>query len=87
MLKRKLLLMMIAAWMMTACASGAQPTPEPNLLAPASLTTACPAALPQPVSGQRSELVKNHAAVARIYHKCRQLFLGLIGWTEVVADD
>lgn len=84
---KKLLPLMIAAWMLTACASGAQPTQEPNLLAPASLTAACPAQLPQPASGKPADLLANHTVAARIYHNCRKWFLGLIGWTEVTADD
>jgi hypothetical protein len=60
--------------------------PGPNLLAPASLTAQCPEQLPQPASGKKADLLANHTVAARIYHNCRKVFLGLIGWTEVSDD-
>lgn len=75
--------LLIAAWMLTACAHGPPPTPTPSpkLTAPASLTTDCPD-LPAPGSGKTTDLLSNHVQVAKQYHKCRERLRGLVEWMK-----
>lgn len=85
-MNKAILPLLVAALMLTGCASGAPPMPAPNLTTPASLTQACPKELPQPASGKEPDLLANHTMAARIYHKCRKTFLGLVKWKEVTDD-
>lgn len=57
-----------ATLILSSCASGARPTPEPvNLqIAPAQLQA--PRALPQPDRADDSALLANHVAVTQAYH-------------------
>ena len=84
--KQTLLPLAVAVLTMTACASGAQPTPQVKLLPPASLTAQCPAALPQPASGKTLDLLANHVQVAKLYWLCRERHLGLANWLESSND-
>lgn len=82
---KHILLLLIAASMLTACASGVKPMPTPMpqlILRPAAtLTQACPD-LPQPKSGKTQDLLANHVQVAKQYHKCQQNHQGLVDWLE-----
>lgn len=65
---------LLAAWMLTACAAGVQPMPDPGLSQPVKVpppanTTTVPQALPQPRSGSLKDLEANHREVARLYHQ------------------
>ena len=78
---RTILLLIIAALTMTACASGSQPTREPTLIPPQYEMQACQE-LPPPQSGAMTDLLTNHIAVAKAYHQCRDRHQGLINWLE-----
>ncbi len=72
------LLLLLSAWMLTACASGVPPTaaswrPPPP---PAQDLQPCPE-LPEPASGRAGDLLANHVAVARLYQACRTRQQGL----------
>jgi hypothetical protein len=72
---------MIAALMLTACASGAPPMQIPTLDPQASDLALCPA-LPMPQSGAMTDLLDNHIAVAKAYHQCKDRHQGLVEWLE-----
>jgi uncharacterized lipoprotein YmbA len=78
---RTILLPLIAALMLTACASGTQPTQMPSLLPPGSEMQQCEA-LPLLQSGRMQDLLANHIAVAQAYHQCRDRHQGLVQWLE-----
>lgn len=86
-MRKHILLLLIAASTLTACASGARPTatPPPKLTVPASLTADC-ADLPQPTSGKTQDLLDNHVQVARIFHLCREQLRSLAQWLETTGD-
>lgn len=70
---KRILILLAATLMATACAHGVKQTPAPfsqvpNLDIPADLLTGQVQALPQPANGSRSELLTNHVEVARRYH-------------------
>lgn len=78
---RTILLPLIAALTLTACASGTQPMQTPTLSPPESEMQQCEA-LPPPQSGMMQDLLANHIAVAKAYHQCRDRHLGLVQWLE-----
>ncbi len=82
----KLILPLCAASMLTACASGTQPTRAPTLLPPESEMQLCPA-LPPATSGTMTDLITNHIAVAKAYHQCRDRHQGLVEWLETTGRD
>ena len=64
------LLTLIAASMLTACASGTPPTPAQPRPCPANLTTPCPA--PPPArSGSLADLLDNHIEAMELAAQCR----------------
>ena len=66
----KPLLILIAALMLTACASGTPPTPAQPRPCSASLTTPCP--VPPPArSGRLADLLSNHIESMELYAQCR----------------
>lgn len=79
------LLLLTAALTLSACASGAPPTPtpipKPALKPAAKLTQKCPE-LPQPKTGLTQDLLVNHVQVAKLYHKCQENHEGLVDWME-----
>lgn len=85
-MKKPILLLLIAASMLTGCASGEMPMPTVKLLPPASLLAQCPATLPQPESPRLPDLLRNHVQSAEIYHLCRESHNGLVEWLEVTSD-
>lgn len=78
---KRILWLLTATLTLTACASGSQPTTTPRLTPPQSAMQACPALLP-PMSGQMTDLLANHLAVAQAYHQCRDRHWGLIQWID-----
>lgn len=86
-MRKHILLLLIAASTLTACASGARliATPPPKLFPPASLTANCPD-LPQPSSGKTQDLLSNHVQVTEIYHLCREQLRALVEWLETTSD-
>jgi len=77
-MRKNILLTLIAALAMTACAHGPTQTPTPMLNRPA--TQELPEKLPPPQSGATQDLLANHVLVAKAYHQCRDLYLGLTNW-------
>ena len=78
---KTILLLMTAALMLTACASGAPPMQIPTLYPPASEMQRCPV-LPMPQSSAMTDLLTNHIAVTRAYHQCKDRHQGLVDWLE-----
>jgi len=73
---RRIPTLLIAVLTLTACAHGAKriqevTPPVPDLVIPPTHLELCPETLPQPDNGSRSELLRNHIEVARMYHECR----------------
>lgn len=85
-MRRPPLIPLIAAFLLTACASGGPPTPAPELTPPASLTTLPPESLPQPESAHIQDLLENHIEVARLYHRTREQLRGLVEWLEQTSE-
>lgn len=79
MLKR-ILPLLIAVSMMTACASGVPPTTAPRLIPSAYLTELPPEKLPDPKSGHLDDLKDNHIETAGMYHRARERYKGLVDW-------
>lgn len=79
---KSILIPLIAASMLAACASGPQPMLAPRLLPPASLTQLPSEELPPPTSGRLPDLLANHVETARLYHQLRERFTGLVQWLE-----
>ena len=79
-------LLLIAASMLTACASGAPPMPIPKLHPPAAEMQDC-SPLEQPASGRMQDLLANHVATAREYHLCRANHQGLVDWLKATGND
>ena len=74
----KLILMSsLVASMLMGCDSGTPPMPV-NYPIPANLTADCPM-LPQAASGVLPELLRNHVAVAGLYHDCADRHKSLAG--------
>lgn len=78
-MRKTILPLLIAAWMMTGCASGTPPTLAPILLPPQNLMQPCPR-LTTPASGAMTDLLTNHLMTARAYHQCRDRLQGLVDW-------
>lgn len=68
---RTLLILSVAS-MLTACASGTQPTPAISWTAPANTMRECPD-LPQAEDGRLATLFRNHKEVADLYYECLDL--------------
>lgn len=64
--------MLIAALMLTGCATGTQPTQAIPWTAPANVMRECPD-LPLAQDGSLATLLRNHVEVAQIYHDCQSL--------------
>lgn len=79
---KRILPLLIAILMISACASGPPPTREPKLLPPASLTELPAQQLPPPQSPSLDDLLQNHIETARLYHRLRQQIKGLVEWLE-----
>lgn len=81
--KRILLLTMMvtAALILTACASGVPRTTALTLKPPEADKAECPP-LPQPTSGSLADLLANHVTVAKAYHQCRDRHKALTDWME-----
>lgn len=79
---RLCLLPLIAALILTACASGAPPIEAPRLLPPASLMVLPPEELPQPASSNLLDLTENHIETSGMYHRLREQLKGLVEWLE-----
>ncbi len=77
----RILTLMIACLMVSACAHGVKRMPvelmKPDLTIPPAQLAQCPE-LPQPASGKRSDLLRNHVEVARMYHECRADHMALV---------
>ena len=80
------LLLLLSAWMLTACASGVPPTQGPILTPPEEDMATCPA-LAQPASGKLTDLLTDHIATAEAYHQCRDRHRGLIEWLQATGKD
>lgn len=66
------LLILSAALMLTACATGTQPTPALSWTAPANVMRDCPD-LPLAKAGNLAVLIRNHKEVATLYYECQDL--------------
>ena len=75
-MSRSMLICAIAAWMLTGCACGTQPTPALYTPIPANLR-APPEELPPAPSGKLPDLWENHEAVTQIYHDLADRYLRL----------
>ena len=88
--KTKTLMLLSAALVLSACASGKRPMPEVIMAqavpAPVSLTVK-PAPLPQPQSGQLPELEANHREVAKAYHQLANRYCQLLAFLQERACD
>lgn len=80
---RSTIVMILAALMLTACASGLPPMPAPSLprLPPPNLMLHCPE-LAQPASGGLVALLANHIDVAQEYQICRERQRALAEWAR-----
>jgi len=67
---KRFLTSMIAALMLTACASGMQPIPVQSRPCAANLTTDCPVP-PKAASGHLADLLQNHIEAMELYTQCR----------------
>ena len=79
---RQLLTAALACCLLSACASGRQPTavqPQITVPPPSSLLAA-PQTLPQPANGQLPTLERNHLETARLYHQLAARHCGLLQW-------
>lgn len=83
---RNKILLLSAALILTACASGVMRTPAPILTPPEEDMRPCPP-LPLPTSPQINDLLTNHIEVAKAYHRCRDRHQGLIDWMEATSTD
>ncbi|MDF9428258.1 hypothetical protein EM868_00375 [Cupriavidus gilardii] len=76
----------ILSCLLTACAAGAPPTPDPLRVPPPPNLTAQPDPLPQPASGKPKDLEANHRDVARAYFRLAGRFCGLLAFYQVMPD-
>lgn len=83
---RRILLPLLAALTISACAGGTMPTEGPLLIPPAHLTALPPETLPQPASGHLDDLEANHIETAGIYHRARERYKALVEWLERTSD-
>lgn len=72
--------LLIAALMLSACASGGMPIAAPEFQVPASLANSGPETLPDPSSNQPDALLQNHVESAGEYHRLRERHQGLLQW-------
>lgn len=86
MLKKTLLLALMCALLtLTACASGTPPIlGHLTVTAPASVMQACPPPPGPLLTGNRPELVSNHAAAMKSYHQCAELNRAKAEWINKV---
>jgi len=63
-------MILLAALMLTACASGMPPTRETPRPCSANLTTDCPVP-PAAKSGSLADLLDNHIEAMELYSQCR----------------
>lgn len=80
-MRKAILLLTIAASMLTACASGPVPMQAPKLLPPETSRATCPPLSP-PESGALTDLLTNHILTAKAYHQCRDRHQALLDWLE-----
>lgn len=85
---RRLLLSITTCCLMTACVSGALPTPapEPIPVKPEANLTAVPLPLPQPATGRIQDLEANHVQVARAYHQLASQVCRLLVFLQVPTE-
>lgn len=72
--------LLIAALMLSACASGGMPIAAPEFQVPASLAHSGPETLPDPGSNQPDALLQNHVETTGQYHRLRERHQGLLQW-------
>jgi len=84
-MRKAILLLTIAASMLTACASGPVPMQAPKLLPPEASRAACPP-LPLLESGALTDLLTNHILTAKAYHQCRDRHQALLDWLEATDE-
>lgn len=83
---RPLTLLMAACCLLTACASGTLPMPDPDepvKTAPPPNLTAPPRRLPPARSGAIPDLEANHLAVAKAYHRLASQMCLLQAYLEI----
>jgi hypothetical protein len=81
---RRLILSMLAACLLNACALGPTPMPAPALVIPPPPNlTAPPQPLPMPLSGQMRDLEANHRQVAKQYHQLARQLCGLLSFLQI----
>lgn len=84
----RLLLLIAASCLLTACAAGPMPMPVPELkVPPPANLTAPPPPLPAPASGRLRDLEANHLQVARAYHQLASQLCRLLEFLEQPAAD
>lgn len=84
----RLLPLMLASCLLTACAAGPMRTPAPELkVPPPPNLTAPPAPLPPPASGRVPDLEANHLQVARAYHQLASQLCRLLEFLEAAPSD
>lgn len=81
-MRKPMLPILTAVLTIAACASGPQPTKEPELPASQTDMQTCLEELPVPLSGAMTDLLNNHIAVAKAYHQCKDRHNGLVRWLE-----
>jgi hypothetical protein len=87
---RSTILMLLTAWLLTACACGVPPLPEmPARVPPPHLvaTSQYPPTLPTPATATGPALLESYVQAARLYHLLRAQYLSLIEWTATLADE
>ena len=72
----------IAASMLTACASGPPPIEATRLPTPPPALAADCGALAEPTGPTLGDLLRDHVAVARQYHECRARHRRLAEWAR-----
>lgn len=79
-MQRRILSLLIAASMLSACANGGPPIAVPEYQIPAHLAKLGPEQLPDPASNQPDDLTQNHVITAGLYHEMRKRYTGLLQW-------
>lgn len=80
---RRLILSIAVSCLLSACAAGVTPTPDPVPVQPNAALLVKPQPLPQPASGAMPDLEANHRAVAKAYHLLAARYCGLLAWLEI----